>query len=273
MFKIAIVVFRECLEISLLLGVIMAVTKPIHNSKVYITLGAMMGIVGAAIFAIFIRSISDSFGGLGDEMVNASIILITALLISWTVVWMQGYTQKVRKDLSTLSDKIETGSASKFMLVAMVAMTILREGAEIILFVYSISSAENITGNNYLLGLGVGAISGVSVGVIVYNGLINYAGKYIFRISTMLLILIAAGLASEAAGILTSSGIIEIYSNQLWDSSWLVTDQSTVGKILKIIIGYDARPNGLQLLCYLSTIMLTISMMLIKAKMFSRKYV
>jgi high-affinity iron transporter len=100
MFKIAIIVFREFLEISLLLGVIMAVTKPIHNSKIYIILGSMVGIITSAIFAIFIRSITISFGGLGDEIIDASIILITALLISWTVVWMQGYTQKVRKNLS-----------------------------------------------------------------------------------------------------------------------------------------------------------------------------
>ncbi|MDP5109832.1 MAG: FTR1 family protein, partial [Rickettsiaceae bacterium] len=65
MFKIAIVVFREFLEIALLLGIIMAVTKPVKNSRTYIVLGALIGIVLAAIFALSTRRISTSFGSLG----------------------------------------------------------------------------------------------------------------------------------------------------------------------------------------------------------------
>lgn len=271
MFKIAIVVFRECLEIALLLGVIMAATKSIKNSKIYIILGAMLGIIGAAVFALFTRSITNSFSGLGDELLDASIILITAVLISWTVVWMQGYTQKIRKDLNKLSDKIVAGAASKFTLVIVVTMAILREGTEIILFIYSIASTENLHGNNYLLGLVIGALSGLSVGTIIYKGLIKYAGKYIFMISTILLTLIAAGLASEAAGILASAGVIEIYNTQLWDTSQFVSNTSILGKLLNIFIGYDSKPNGLQLIFYFSTIALTVTMMKIQSTFFNKK--
>jgi high-affinity iron transporter len=267
MFKIAIVVFRECLEIAFLLGVIMAVTKPIQNSKIYIILGSLLGMVCAATFALFARSIADSFGGLGDELFDASIILITAIIISWTVVWMQGYTKKIRKNLSKLSDNITAGAASKFMLVLVVAMAILREGAEIILFVYSISSTENIESSSYIIGLGLGGFAGVTVGTVIYLGLIKYASKYVFTISTILLTLIAAGLAAEAAGILTSSGIIEIYSDQLWNTSWFISDDSITGKILNITIGYDSRPNGMQIVFYLATIILTAGMMQVRSKL------
>jgi high-affinity iron transporter len=233
----------------------------------------MLGAVSASVFALFVNSISLSFGGLGDEILGASIVLLTAFLISWTVVWMQGYSHKIREDLSKLSNKIKAGAASKLMLVIVVSVTILREGAEIILFVYSISSVENITGNNYLLGLAIGAISGLAIGIIIYKGLMRYTGQYVFLVSTIWLTLIAAGLAAEAAGILTSSGIIEIYNDQLWNSSWLVSDQSAMGKILKVIIGYDARPNGLQLIFYVSTIMLTVVMMKMKSELGGKKHV
>lgn len=265
MFKIAIVVFRECLEISFLLGVILAVTKPIKNSRSYIILGSMLGIVCAATFALFARSISESFGGLGDEVFDACVILLTAVIISFTVVWMQGYTKKIKKDISKLSNEITAGATSQLMLVVVVAAAILREGAEIILFVYSIASAENIEGNSYILGLGIGAFAGLVVGAILYQGLMKYTGKYIFRISAVLLTLIAAGLAAEAAGILTSSGIIESFSDQLWDSSWLVSDDSITGKILNITVGYDSKPNGMQIAFYLTTIMLTAGMMKVRS--------
>ncbi len=265
MFKIAIVVFRECLEISFLLGIILAVTKPIKNSRFYIILGSMLGIVTASTFALFSKFINDSFGGLGDEILDACVILLTAIIISFTVVWMHGYTKKVKKDISKLSEKISTGATSHFMLVVVVASVILREGAEIILFVYSIASAENLTSNNCFFGLGIGVFAGFAVGVILYQGLMKYAGKYIFKISTVLLTLIAAGLATEAAGILTSAGIIESFTDQLWDSSWLIRDESIPGKILNIIIGYNSKPNGMQITFYLCTIIMTVVMMKIRS--------
>ena len=272
MFKIAVVVFRECLEIAFLFGVIMAVTRPVKNSRPYIILGSVVGVVLAATFALFARKVSHIFGGLGDEIFDSSVILLTSAMISWTVVWMQGYTRKIKKDLGKLSDKITTGATSQFMLVVVVATAILREGTEIILFVYTISSAEKIEATNYIIGLGIGSFAGLAVGSVLYLGLIKYAGKYIFTISTVLLTLIAAGLSAQAAGILTSSGIIESFNVQLWDSSWLVEDRSFIGKILNITTGYASKPNGLQIIFYLATIGLITGMMKIRAILTSKKY-
>lgn len=261
MFKIAVIIFRECLEIALLLGIIIAVTKPIKHSGRFIIAGALAGVTASSIFAFFAKTLTIQFDGFGDEIFDASVIMLTAIIISWTCVWMQGYSRKIRHDINELSNKISSGNASKMMLVLVVATTVLREGAEILLYVYSVSSAENISINEYGYGLLFGALSGFIAGAIIYKGLIKFAGKYIFKISTILLILIAAGLASEAAAILTSSGIIELYSDQLWDTSWLVSDSSITGKLLSIIIGYDSRPNGMQLIFYFATIAMTVTMM------------
>ncbi|WP_341753675.1 FTR1 family protein [Candidatus Tisiphia endosymbiont of Dioctria rufipes] len=255
MFKIALVVFRECLEIALLLGVILAVTKQLEKSRIYIIAGVMLGTVSAALFAFFTRSITVAFSGLGDEIFNSGIILLTVGLIAWTIVWMQGYGIKIKQNLNDLSVKISSGDSSYIMLVLIVAATILREGMEIIILVYSISSVEIIDSNSYLLGLIIGMVSGLTLGVIIYLGLIKIVNQqYIFRISSILLMLVASGFAAEAAGILSSSGIITILSDQLWDSSWLISDRSIYGKFLKMITGYIARPNGLQVVFYICTL-------------------
>ena len=91
------------------------------------------------------------------------------------------------------------------------------------------------------------------------------AGKYVFKISTILLTMIAAGLAAEAAGILTSSGFIQLYSDQLWDTSWFVSNESIMGKILNVIMGYDSKPNGMQLVFYLTSILITVSLMKLRS--------
>jgi high-affinity iron transporter len=149
------------------------------------------------------------------------------------------------------------------LLIAIVATTILREGVEIILLIYGVSSVS-LSASEYIIGLVIGSTSGFVVGVVIYSGLIKFAGKYIFRISTVLLILIAAGLASEAAGILTSSGIIEVYREALWDTSGIVDNGSVIGKLLRITIGYDSKPNGMQIIFYFSTIIVTLVMMKIR---------
>jgi high-affinity iron transporter len=254
MLKIAIVVFRECVEIALLLGIIMALTKKISNSRIYITAGVMVGVIGASIFAFFTKYISDSFAGMGDEIFDSIVILITVLLIIWTIVWMKGYNFELKRKLSDLSDNQNNGYKHNLLLVLVVASTILREGSEIILMVYGISSAEKIDIDYYLIGLGIGALSGLIFGSIIYIGLIKFAGKYIFKISSFLLMLIAAGLSCQAAAKLTSTGIISQLSYQLWDSSWLISDASSGGKLLNAVTGYTARPNGMQLVFYISTI-------------------
>jgi high-affinity iron transporter len=266
MIKLAIVVFRECMEVAFLLGVILAVTRPVKDSRKYIILGSVCGVFVASLFAFFAKFVTESLGGLGDEAFDSCVIIFTAALISWTVVWMQGFTKKIRKNLGKLSDKIKAGITSQIMLVVVVAATIFRECVEIILFVYSITSTGDINNNEYVAGIGIGAIGGVVVGTALYLGLMRYAGKYIFKISTILLTFIAAGLSAEAAGIMTSSGMIEILSDQLWDSSWLVDNESVIGKILSIAIGYDSKPNGMQIIFYLSTLILTFSMMKIRSR-------
>ena len=257
MFKIALIVFRECLEISLLVGIILAVTKHIEKSRIYIIAGGMLGVVCVSIFAFFTRKLSLSFGGMGDELFDSGIMILITILLSWTIIWMQGYGTKVKQHINNISTKIHEGNSSYLMLVFLVASTILREGAEIIILVYSISSVETITSSHYIQGLIIGTTSGFLLGLIIYFGLIKIANqKYIFKISTILLMLIAGGFAASAAGILTSSGLVMFLSDQVWDSSWLVADRSMIGKILHIVTGYIARPNGLQVLAYFTTILL-----------------
>ncbi len=267
MFKIALVVFRESLEIALLLGVILAVTKQIEKSRIYVITGFMLGTVLAAFFAFFTRSISVTFGGMGDEVFNSFIILLTVALISWTIVWMQGYGAKVKRNLGELSEKISSGNTNQVMLILVVALTILREGIEMIILVYSISSVETIDSNSYILGVIIGMTSGFIFGIVIYLGLIKLANQhYVLRISTILLMLIAAGFAAEAAGIMTSSGIITVMSDRVWDSSWLVADRSVAGRLLNMTTGYIARPNGLQVTFYVCTIIIINFLIQIKAR-------
>ena len=256
MLQISIVLFREFLEISILIGIIAAATKSIKNSGIYITAGLMSGIICAAILSFFITRLTFSFSGYGEELFDVGIIFLTVFVVSATAIWVRNYSSVLNSKLDDISNNIERGIMSKLMLITVVASTIFREVTEVALFVHALSSAYELSPVDYLLGFGIGMFMGVTCGICIYLGLNRIGVKYLFRVSFILLALVAASLASEAAGILTSCGIIDIYSEALWDSGWIVSDASIAGRMLKILVGYNSQPNLMQVVFYLSTLFL-----------------
>jgi high-affinity iron transporter len=256
MFKIAIVIFREFLEIAILLGIVLAATKNLSHRSSYIIAGVLIGLVGASLLGFFATQLSSSFGGMGDEIFNVGIILLTVFVLGWTAVWMKGYSTQIKEEMSLVASKIEKGNAHKVILTLMVAGTIFREGSEVVLFIYSFaSSSQSLNAEQYLLGFTIGSLGGLLVGTWLYLGLLKFAGRYVFKVCFVLLIFIASGLAAEAAGILTSSGFINVLTERAWDSSWIVADHSIVGRLLKILVGYESKPNIMQLLFYCTTLL------------------
>jgi high-affinity iron transporter len=254
MLKVTIVIFRECLEIAVVLGIILAATRNVQGRSAYIIAGVMGGTFCAALLAFFTQQLAASFGGIGDELFNAAVILFTVIVIGWTAVWMQGYTRYIKQSVDTVATQITQDNIHKAVLSLLVAGTIFREVSEIILFVYSLVISSSMNSVDYLMGFVIGTTCGIVVGISTYRGLLKFSGKYVFKTCSYLLIFIAAGLAAEAAGILTSVGVITHLTYIVWDSSWLVLDQSTVGKVLKIFIGYNAKPNMMQLIFYCTTL-------------------
>lgn len=258
MFKIALVVFRECLEISMVLGIVCAATRSVKNSVIYITGGVMAGIISASVLAFFITKLTFSFSGFGEELFDVFVILLTVLVVGATAIWVKRSAPGISDKMSDLSIKIEKGMARKIILTSVVATTIFREVIEIVLFIHALASAYELTPTDYILGFASGLSMGIAVTLAIYYGLSRIAVKYLFKLSFALFILIAASLASEAAGILTSIGFLDIYNEPLWDSSWLISDFSITGRILKILVGYNAQPNSMQLIFYVSTILIIL---------------
>jgi len=265
MFKIAVIVFREFLEITILLGIVLAATKDLRGRTAPIVAGILAGVVGASLLAFFTHTLSKSAHGFGDEIFDAIVISITVVVIGSTVLLMQGYGNQIKQDVGLVASRIKSGNAHKIILTLIVASTIFREGSEIVLFLYSLSSSQQVSGDAYLAGLFLGAGAGSIVGTAIYWGLLRFAGKYVFKVCFILLVFIAAGLAAEVAGILTSTGIINVLTQTAWDSSFIISDNSAAGKLLKILIGYDAKPNIMQLIFYCTTFVILFALSTLKS--------
>jgi high-affinity iron transporter len=133
--------------------------------------------------------------------------------------------------------------------LAEVALAVLRERSEVVLFLYSMAMGG--TGAGGLAGgiaLGVGG--GVALGFALYSGLLRVPMKHFFAVTNGMLVLLAAGLASTAARFLLQANLLPAWGEQVWDSSWLLANGSLGGRTLGVLIGYDAAPAGIQLVFY-----------------------
>jgi len=260
MLKIAIIVFREVLEIALVISILVAATKGITGRKRWIFAGIGLGILGAGLLAIFTDNISDSFQGSGQEIFNASILLASSAMISWTVIWMTKYGKTVSANLKKLGQSVLEGDKSLIALMSVVAFAVLREGAEIVLFSYgAFVSGDNISDliSGAMIGLGCGLVAGFGL----YFGLLKVLGKHFFSVTSWLLVFLAAGMFCQAIGFLSHANLVPEIIYPVWDSSSLVSEDGILGRVMHALFGYISKPSAAQLIGYVATVsLLTIGL-------------
>ncbi len=254
MLKVAIIVFREILEISLVISILVAATKEVRGRNRWIFAGIGLGISGAVLLALFTDNISSSLNGSGQEIFNATILLASSSMIAWTVIWMKKYGKQISANLKQLGKSVVDGDKSLIALMPVVAFAVLREGAEIVLFSYG-----SFVSGDSVFDLVIGAVAGLTFGILVgfglYFGLIKVLGRHFFTITSWLLILLAAGMVSEAIGFLSNVGAIPEIIYPMWDSSFLVSEQGILGKVMHAMLGYIAKPSAAQLIGYIAVIL------------------
>ena len=258
MIQISIVIFREFLEISILLSVFSAAARGIKDYKILLISGIMLGVFGACLIALFTDQLSDSLDGVGSEIFNVIIIFITVVMIASTIIWMKNYSKKLKEAMDVAASSFDNGWFSKFIFISLIASTIFREGAEIVLLIHSIVAIKHDQAPTYINAFAISAFSGCCVGFAIYKGLFRFAAKYLFKISSIFMTFIAAGLSAEAARILSSIGVINFLPDVIWNTNNIISDSSLGGKLLKVLIGYSSRPSGAEAIFYLGTILIII---------------
>ncbi len=253
MWGIALLVFREVLEAALIVTVVAAATRGVARRGVFIGGGITLGVVGALVVAAFAGAISQALSGVGQELFNATVLLAAVVMIGWHVIWMSSHGREMARQMKTLGGAVQTGSSSLALLLAVVALAVLREGSEVVLFLTGMLAGG---AGGLIPGLAIGILAGTALGFALYFGLLRIPVRYFFTATNWMLVLLAAGLASTASRFLIQANLLPAWGNQLWDTSWLLGNNSLVGQTAHILVGYDARPAGMQMVFYVITLAL-----------------
>jgi high-affinity iron transporter len=253
-----IIVFREVIEAGLIIGIVLAATRSVARSRTWIGLGLLAGIIGSCIVAAFTGTIAAFFDGYGQEIFNAIILAIAVVMLAWHNIWMAVHGREMAGELKQAGNEVREGRRTLLALAIVVGAAVLREGSEVVLFLYGVLIGGGGTAKSITLGAFSGLGLGAAMSALTYLGLLKIPTRHIFKVTSWLITLLAAGMAAQSISFLEKAGVVEFLSTTVWNSSNLLSEQSIMGKILHTLIGYSDQPTLLQLLAYVLTLIAII---------------
>jgi high-affinity iron transporter len=260
MLATAIIVFREVLEAALIVGIVMAASRGVARRGLWIGAGIGAGVIGAGAVAAGAETIAAAVQGIGQEVFNAAILFAAVAMLGWHNVWMTRHGREMTLAANRLGAAVRAGTQPLWALAAAVGLAVLREGSEVVLFLYGIAAGGDGPVAMALGGM-VGLAAGVAAGAGLYLGLVRIPLRHLFTVTSWLVLLLAAGMASQAASFLLQADLLPPLGMTLWDTSFILSDHSIVGRVLRTLIGYTAQPAGIQLVFYLTTLIVIGSLM------------
>jgi high-affinity iron transporter len=255
MFAALLLVFREVLEAALIVTIVLAVTRGLAGRGRWIVGGIVAGVLGAVVVALFTEQIAEAMEGVGQEVFNACVLLLAVLMLAWHAIWMSQHGRELAAQMKAVGGAVVAGTRPPSVLIAVVALAVLREGAEIVLFMYGLSAGGTSMAEQ-MIGGALGLVAGVALGALLYFGLLRIPLRHFFTVTNWMVVFLAAGMAGQAAAYLVQADLLPVLKPQMWDTSWLLTNHSDVGNAMRALIGYDAQPTGIQVLFWVATAVL-----------------
>jgi len=237
-----VIVLREVLEAALMISILLAASRRLQLSLRWLVVAIIAGLAGAISYAHFLGAISELFDGVGQELLNATLQVGVFLSLLIVVFLIAGQQRKTQVSTSLLS----------VMMAAAVALAVAQEGSEIFIYV-----AGFVQMSDFLSSVAVGSIAGAgigfSVGVLFYYLLLALPAGRALWMSLGLLGLVGASMCIQAAKMLIQADWLSAAA-PIWDTSWLIGEDSVFGHLLYALIGYEATPSLIEVAAYVGSL-------------------
>jgi high-affinity iron transporter len=261
MLATAVIVLREVLEAALVVSIVLAATRSVPGRGSWVAAGVVAGSLGALVVAAFADILAAAASGLGQEIFNAAVLFLAVVMLGWHNVWMTRHGREMASSLNSVGAAVREGAKPLYALTVVVMLAVLREGSELVLFLYGIASAGPGQKAELTGGFALGLLGGMALATTMYFGLLRISAKRLFAVTGWLILLLAAGMAAQGAAYLVQADVLPSLGETIWDTSWLLPDDSIVGKLMHTLVGYTARPYGIQLGFYVVTLLALLVLM------------
>jgi len=255
-----IIVFREVLEASLIVGILYTYLNKINQNEAIIRLwqGVLVALAASLLGSLLFQRFAGGFHGQAEKLFEGFVMILAAIILGAMIVWMA----KNRNIASELEDKAAEaidGSKLGYGIFALAFISVFREGIETILFLYGVMMKQG--GLSVPLSF-IGAALGIGLGYLIFVQGRKVPLKTFFNVSSVLLIFVAAGMLAYGVHELESAGVIPNYG-RIWDvnppklpdgSYPMLHDKGMVGGLIKGLFGYNGDPSAIELVTWFSAV-------------------
>jgi high-affinity iron transporter len=247
-----VITLREAFEAALLLGIVYTFLDRIGARAQwrYVTTGGALGLGASVLMGVAVSYVSGPLLDVGPELVATVVIFAAVVLLTWHSWWMSRHAGALRGEVVR---RIESARARRrWWIVGLIAFTgVFREGAETVLFLWGLLSQASVGSWAGIVGGALGIVVAAALGWAIFRGGRQISVRTFFSVTTVVLVLVAAGLFSTGLGKLQGLGVLPA-TQPLWDSSWLLRDHGVVGGFLSALVGYRARPSLVEVLGWMA---------------------
>jgi len=249
-----ILVLQETLEAALLISVLLTISNQQWSRVAWLLFGICGGMVLSYLYAGYMGEISEWFDYVGQEIVNASLQVLTTFLI--VVCTWAAYKSQRRGSVVRQSQANPFASLFVICAAVAVALAITREGSEILLYLSGFFQQPEYF-RTIMVGSSIGFSIGLSIGILLYYGLSSLPIRWRLEAAVFLMALFAGNMLSQAVLQLTQADWISS-TRTFWDTSHWLPENTILGQLLYALVGYEATPSAAQLIAYAAGVVLVL---------------
>ena len=250
MFPSFLLALREGLEAALLIGIVVGILQKIKRTEFTTTvwMGVASAVVVSVLSALLLNLLGTSFEGAAEKIFEGVTMFAAAAVLTWMIFWMQRQSRTLQNELeSDVRRAAQTSSARA--LFALSFFAVVREGIELALFLTA--AAITSTSAQTLLGAALGLVVAALLGWSLYASTSRLNLRKFFQVTSILLIIFAAGLVAHGIHEFNEVGWIPAVVEHLWDVNSIVDENGPLGVILKSLLGYNGNPSLSEVAGYL----------------------
>ncbi len=247
-----LITLREGLEAALIIGIILAYLARTENRQGFkpVWLGASLAVVVSLIAGAAIYLLAGEFSGQAEEIFEGLAMFVAVGVLTWMIFWMRRQAVDIKAHLHTQIQSVLSGGSS-LGLATIAFVVVVREGIETVLFLFAavrIAESPISFASGGFLGLAIA----IAIGYSIYKGTSRLNLRTFFNVTSVVLIVFAAGLLAHGLHEFHEAGIIPPLVEHVWDINHILQEKSTFGRFLTALFGYNANPSLVEVVAYFS---------------------
>ena len=250
---------REGLEAALIVGLVLGTLNRLGRRDQFapVWLGVAAAALVSVLAAVALTAIGAQFEGRAEQIFEGAMLLLAAGVLTWMIFWMQGQGRRLNQKLAMDVQQVAAspastvelaGRAAAVSLFSLAFLAVVREGVELALFLTAASFTTSP--GQTLMGAALGLAVAVAIGALTYAGAIRLNVKRFFQVTSLFLIVVAAGMVAYGFHELIEAGLLPALMDPIYDINAVLSDGQGAGLLLKTLFGYNANPALTESIAY-----------------------